>query len=401
MVPVLEDLGIPEEESVAAGRFGIPNRPPGDAVKHPKRSLCLTLAGIAAFTGCQAPKAVSKPWHEGAASQVESRGAGLPAADQALYREGFLEGVKMVREAQQRGIRPFLPLFADDAEAPQPRGALPKDLALLVPAPNLEIDPETGLEIRRVGGAGSSAFAKGQSDGFRWAWDQVRAGFTARKAPEPPKAWAPWPEANPQVELALGPVDLRVSWSAGRLFWELRNAGFPPQRRWRAFPWGQPILVALGSEVLWVVPQGQPALAMDLDSGVVRATLQAPAPPKPIPPPLKLSGLLAVDLEDSAAHAERLLRLRKEAEGGQAKAMLELAEALRRGDEPGPLEEARARWILRAAEAGNPEAMMNIAGRYLGGAGLPMSTEIARSWYERAAKAGHPDAPAVLQELSM
>ncbi len=339
-------------------------------------------------------------WHEQASAQVEARSLALQPEARAQYQEGFLNGVKMVREAQERGLRPYLPMFSTEAETPRLRSQLPKEVAPLVPAPRLEVDPETGLEIRRVGATSSAAFARGQMDGFRWAWDQVRAGLAPRSVPEAPKGWMPWSTREPEVDLALGTMNVTVSWVTDRLIWEVKNAGFPPQRRWREFPWGQPIQVSLSAEALWVVPPGQEALALDLDSGIIRAQTPAPPPPPVISPSEHLRRF-GLDNLSPAEHAKRLVRLRREAENGSTTAMMELVRVLRPGDEPGSMEEARARWNLKAAEHGDPQAMMDIAGRYLGGAGVPMDPNAARRWYQKAAEAGHPNAAAVLRELSL
>lgn len=349
---------------------------------------------------CSRPAPLSQRWHEGALAQVEARSLDLQPEARAQYQEGFLNGVKMVREAQERGLRPYLPLFSTEAETPRLRSQLPKEVAPLVPAPRLEVDPETGLEIRRVGATSSAAFARGQMDGFRWAWDQVRAGLAPRSAPEAPKGWMPWSTREPEVDLALGTMNVTVSWVADHLIWEVKNAGFPPQRRWREFPWGQPIQVSLSAEALWVVPPGQEALALDLDSGIIRAQIPAPPPP-PVISSTEHLRRFGLDNLSPAEHAKRLVRLRHEAENGNTTAMMELVRVLRPGDEPGSMEEARARWNLKAAEHGDPQAMMDIAGRYLGGAGVPMDPNAARRWYQKAAEAGHPDAAAVLQDLSL
>lgn len=362
----------------------------------PRTGAVLVLLLLAA---CGRPAPVPSRWHEQVSAQIEARSLDLQPEAKAQYQEGFLNGVKMVREAQERGLRPYLPVFSTEAETPRLRGPLPKEVAPLVPAPRLEVDPETGLEIKRVGAAISAAFARGQMDGFRWAWDQVRAGISPRSATEAPKGWMPWTAREPEVDLALGTMNVTVSWAADRLLWEVKNAGFPPQRRWREFPWGHPIQASLGAEALWVVSPGQGALALDLDSGIIRA--QIPAPPPPVISPTEHLRRFGLDHLSPADHNERLGRLRREAENGSTPAMMELVRVLRPGDEPGSMEETRARWTLKAAEHGNPQAMMEIAGRYLGGAGMPMDVDAARRWYQKAAEAGHPDAAAVLRKLGL
>lgn len=352
------------------------------------------------LTACGRPAPVPQRWQERASAQVEARSLDLQPEARAQYQEGFLNGVQMVQAAQQQGLRPYLPVFSTEAESPRLRSQLPEEVAPLVPAPRLEVDPETGLEIRRVGGTSSAAFARGQMDGFRWAWDQVRAGFAPRRAPEAPAGWMPWPTRGSEADLALGTLNVTVSWVADRLIWEVKNAGFPPQRRWREFPWGQPIQVSLSAEALWVIAPGQQALALDLDSGIIRAQTPAPPPP-PVLSPSEHWRRFGLDNLSPADHAVRLVRLRREAESGSTAAMMELVRVLRPGDEPGSMEEARARWTLKAAEHGDPQAMMDIAGRYLGGAGVPMDPNAARRWYQKAAEAGHPDAAAVLQELAL
>ncbi len=313
------------------------------------------------LTACGRPAPVPHPWHERASAQIEARSLDLQPEAKAQYQEGFLDGVKMVREAQEWGLRPYLPVFSTEAETPRLRSHLPKEAAPLVPAPRLEVDPETGLEIMRVGAATSAAFSRGQMDGFRWAWDQVRTGFSPRSTPRAPKGWMPWTAREPEVDLALGTMNVTVSWVAERLIWEVKNAGFPPQRRWRAFPWGHPIQAALSPEALWVVFPGQGALALDLDSGIIRAQIPAPPPPPGLPPAAD-PRRFGLDSLSPEAHAERLARLRRDAESGSNAAMMELARVLRPGDEPGSMEEIRDRRALprRCRRTGGSECCSSL-----------------------------------------
>ena len=86
----------------------------------------------------------------------------------------------------------------------------------------------------------------------------------------------------------------------------------------------------------------------------------------------------------------------KEAETGDAQAMMEWAVELQGGENRDPLESAR--WMQKSAEAGNARAMWYLGVLYRTGGGVPQDSAASQRWFLKAAGEGLPEAQ---QELAM
>jgi TPR repeat protein len=84
--------------------------------------------------------------------------------------------------------------------------------------------------------------------------------------------------------------------------------------------------------------------------------------------------------------------LKKAAEGGDAKAQLDLAKRFFKGDGVDQNPTTAFGWALKSAENGNAEAMNVVALAYDEGAGVTKDEDKSNSWTKKAAGAGHPEA---------
>lgn len=90
--------------------------------------------------------------------------------------------------------------------------------------------------------------------------------------------------------------------------------------------------------------------------------------------------------------ASALDALRKAAEGGDAKAQLDLAKRFIKGDGVDKNPTSAFEWALKSAEHGNADAMEMVAQAYADGTGVSTDEGKSNSWTKRAAEAGHPGA---------
>lgn len=344
--------------------------------------LCL-LGGLA----CRKPE-VAPPFEAQVARAArEAAGSAGPVATRTDYVEGFLNGARMVEAAVAANRRPYLLAFG--APDPiRPAGPLPPgaSVAREIP-PQVELDPETGLEVRRLGDPAGPAYSRGQVAGFRWAFARRRAAL-ARPQPVPaaPTQWVRVADARP-VWLQEAGARVEVRWTSEALFWSTEEKGFPASRMWRPLREDQaPRAFALGGGALWVDFEAG-ALALDLGTGVVRAA--GPHPPTLPEQTLDFAALMARERE---AHVARRPALQAAAQAGDTAAMRELG----RGSDGA---EEAAGWFRKAAQAGDPQGMFDWATRLFQGAGVPEDKGEARVWFERAAKAGHSGAAEVLKGL--
>ena len=102
--------------------------------------------------------------------------------------------------------------------------------------------------------------------------------------------------------------------------------------------------------------------------------------------------------EDPTELAEKL---KKAAEDGDVRAMLQLGRDLASGDKiPKDVEQA-AQWMQLAAATGNAEGMFELGSFYRDGVGLAQNSVRAYAWFSRAAAANHLTARQARDELAL
>ena len=84
--------------------------------------------------------------------------------------------------------------------------------------------------------------------------------------------------------------------------------------------------------------------------------------------------------------------LKKAAEGGDAKAQLDLAKRFIKGDGVDKNPTTAFEWSLKAAENGNADAMEMVAQAYIYGTGISTDADKSAIWTKKAAEAGHSGA---------
>ena len=264
---------------------------------------------------------------------------------------------------------------------------------------SLEVDARSGLLMHPASGAKSSAFARGQVDGFDWALSAIGQSLV-----QPileggmPKRWVPWENLQDSQDLDLGLKVVQVLWAPGHLAWTWKERGFPERRNWR--PWGDseaPRWLALTERALWVESRSGQAIALDFESGGILCV--KPAFPHELPPKTDWETYRksVVDEFNSSGFQTELGGLRKAAESENTPDLLALAERLSGMGEQADREAFT--WYLKAAEKGSPEAMLRVGVLMFHGQSTPADKAGARLWLERAIKAGHPKASAVEEML--
>ena len=109
--------------------------------------------------------------------------------------------------------------------------------------------------------------------------------------------------------------------------------------------------------------------------------------------PLPAAGLSereALDLFNRAAREapQRLPKLQKAAESGDAAAQFQFGRAYSHGASVQRNDATAARWVEKAAEQGHLEAQSNIGYLYSAGLGVPRDNDKAMAWWTRAAESG-------------
>lgn len=93
-----------------------------------------------------------------------------------------------------------------------------------------------------------------------------------------------------------------------------------------------------------------------------------------------------------AAMAQDIEELLPKANAGDAKAMVELAEAYASSWDDGASEKA-VKWFTKAADAGNADAMYELYEAYnMGSYGLDSDDDVAKKWLDKACAKGHGEA---------
>lgn len=95
---------------------------------------------------------------------------------------------------------------------------------------------------------------------------------------------------------------------------------------------------------------------------------------------------------DSSVQTNVIDKLRKSAEGGDAKAQFELAKRFDVGDEVEKNLTTAFEWFLKSAENGNVDAIVEVANHIIIGKGTQSNYEKSKPWLMRAAEAGNPSA---------
>lgn len=362
---------------------------------------CLSMISVALLfmaTACQKPSAV--PTFD--QTLVRAAGASeiaIPEADRLDYREGFLNGARMVEEAVKAGRKPFMPRLGQGPGAARPMGPLPEGASIIEEEPPVvEMDPKTGLQIRFVHADFTAAFARGQVDGFQWALARHPADLIHPKVPPSlPDSWDPWPERG-GISLVGPMVNVDLLWTPGLLAWSIRERGFPSKRNWRPIPaWVRPTQAALTWDAFWIDTE-RGTLGMDLETGAIRR----------VGPMLPRVEMASHDpwSEKEATEAEWAAFQKRE----QAKDDAERAgylEAAGKGDPEAMLKlgwgcedpSETAHWFRLAAEKGHRQGMFELGVRLYQGRGVVENRGEAKDWFQKAEKAGHPSAAEVLREL--
>jgi hypothetical protein len=360
----------------------------------PMRSIALILLA----TACRKPTAL--PTFEQALNQAAGTSeAQVAEAQRPDYRDGFLNGARMIQEAVKAGKKPFMPRMGKGPSVARPLGPLPEGATIIEDdPPTVEMDPETGLQIRFVHPDFTAAFARGQVDGFQWALARHPADLIHPKAlPNLPDSWQAWPEKGP-VSLAGTGMDVDLVWTPRLLAWSIRERGFPSKRTWRPVPaWVHPSKAALTGDAFWIDSE-KGVLGLDLDTGAIRR-VEAVQPRLELPSqdpwgegePSEAVWKAFQQRERAKVDAERGGNLEAVAKG-DSEAMLKLgwgSEDLAEG----------AGWFRKAAEHGNAQGMYEWGVRLYQGRGVPENREEARTWFEKAVQAGHPSAAEVIKGL--
>lgn len=354
------------------------------------------LAALALLAACRRPDPLPQPW-EAAVAEAAGREPGcqgLPEEGQAAFRQGFLHGATMVRNAVRERMVPTQVALDWVATEAVPKGKLPEGVTVTAGPARVEADPGTGFPfagLMPVSGADPQAVLRG----FDWAVHHHRAELEAAGLLRPLatpafphiRAWIPWPADRPQLRAESPGAGYALERTPGALRWEYNTKGFAPIRAWRPMDPGQTItLVAPEREVLWVNLANGQALALDRQTGLIRAAREGVSL-EAYERAMNDAGGATPDLE------QRLVELRKKADAGDAPSMLALSHALRRRD---PKTALALLW--QASKAGLAEAMVHLADALLrGGLGSPVDPIQARTWMEKAAGLGNEEARLGLQ----
>ena len=353
----------------------------------------LTAVGLVFLPGCSRPRV--DPWPGQLRGAAQARTAALSEADRADYEEGFVNGASMVEKALKAGLRPYRPMLGADRPGLEEAGALPPGAQLASGRPRVEVDPATGLVMFPATGATGGAFARGQADGFTWALETIGLALKHPiQDPSLPSRWVTWAAHRGGMPLQVGPTEVRLRWNPGLLAWSWKEAGFPAQRSWRTWEGEQaPAWVGASAGAVWIETREGQALALDLASGGILATRQAPPHETSLNTGLEAyTAAVARELASPAFQAD-LARLRKIAESGSIEDLLAVAKKLSGMGEAADREAFG--WFLKAAEKGSADAMLRVGVTLFHGGPVPADKDAAKRWLDRAIQAGHPMAAAV------
>ncbi len=331
---------------------------------------------------------------------LAGRTASVPDPERAEYESGFKDGAAMVHQALKAGMRPFKPVLDLPLPPPRWKGPIPEGVALDPFSPRPEVDTETGLLLYPASAATSSAFARGQVDGFSWALSAIGQSLVRPVLDViPPAHWEPFIRPLDGQDLDAGKKAVRLLWAPGHLAWARKERGFPGQRTWRAWDdSAAPGWIGLTEQALWVESRGGLAVAMDLEfGGILRVQPAVHHDPPPLERTLE-SYREEVRREFKDPEFQRALAdLRKAAESGKVDDLLAVAKRLSgMGDEA---EREAYTWFLKAAEKGSPEGMLRVGVSLFHGQSVAGDKVASRTWLERASRAGQPEAPEVLKTL--
>ncbi len=363
--------------------------------------LCLGMLALAGLVACGRPQ--TEPWPDRVNQALADRLAKLPDALHQDYREGFANGAAMIHEALLAGARPYRPVLDLPTPPPRFRGPEPEGVKFEEPKLAREVDFATGLLLHSANSNRSSAFGRGQVDGFDWALAAMGKNLV-HPAPAlgSPVEWIPWKDHQEGEALNSGDWTVALHWNPGELAWSRMERGFPSLRSWR--PWESsepPTWVGIGNGAFWIETQGGLAIALDLESGGILDV--RPAEPHPLSKKATWEAELGRRKEEtlrefkSPEFQRGLDVLRKAAASGKVADLMAVTERLRGMGEEADLEAYG--WYLKAAEAGNPEAMLRVGVSLFHGKPVPGDKVVARQWMERAIRAGEPHAAAVLKML--
>lgn len=349
-------------------------------------SIALALALLASF-GCRRPEA-APTFDQRLSVAVGAGEKAVSEEDREAYRQGFENGARMVEAAVAAHRRPYMLRVGTNSGSLLPKQQLPDGITVLDDAPpEVELDAATGLEIIRFAPTKMRGFTQGQVEGFQWAFEKRRAEL-AKPRPEPPfpSQWELVTDAShTKVVNEQGGVSL--TWTPGILAWSRSERGFPSQRMWRPAPeWMKPKAVATVKDALWIDTE-RGALALDLESGVIRSVK-----PRPAPAVMEDANWQKTPAEQQAAIDKARPEWVARAAKGDTEAMLELAWVTE-----DPVE--RYQWFRKAGDSGDPKGMYEVAVRCFQGSGVPEDKVKAKRWFEKAAAQGHPGAKEALEGL--
>ncbi len=365
-----------------------------------------TLGGTLLFLlACRPPAPPPPPptW-EGVVAQASSALAEarkLDPKDREDFFDGFRHGSGMVHNAVVEGRTPYRISLTFTPRPGLPKGKLPDGAVLKLPTPVVEQDSETGWPWAQVMG-GQGIWGQGAVAGFDWALDHegeaLRRLGLRRPRPVPtlpePRAWRPVGESITEFTLRGDLIEYKVARQGGTLMWLASGRGFAPTRGWVPaldLPFSH---AAPGQDALWLALTSGDAVALDRDTGWVRAVQAAPKDlPKALLPEARgTEGPVPRDPRSEAAMEGD----RKAAEAGDGDAMVRHAWDLLQKSKPAE----GLKWMQKAAEKGKAQAMVHLAmAHFMGQFGLPKDKAEARRWMEKAAQLGDPQAKLGLEML--
>jgi len=279
-------------------------------------------------------------------------------------------------------------------------------------APTIEVDPETGLPLRRpktmevdpktgyqvtiLESSSISEFFEGQVDGFQWALSTF-GSHLIKPSPLPalPADWQPWSQG---MVLEKGDTKVQVFQNGQWLIWQYSQNAFPARRRWHLAEGWSIRRAALGPSTLWLDTQAFGAIALNIEDAAIRNIL--PSPPLPKGPGVLKTSPADKDLPEAESDdSDAIETLRKQVEQGDAKAMVELARSLEDGSHLEETAIEQASLFKRASDLGNRDGAYELGFRYFWGRGVRKDLKTAKEYFQKAARLGHPEAKAALEGL--
>jgi hypothetical protein len=350
-------------------------------------------------------------WLQQVNTAMAGRTASHSEIDRVEYEAGFTDGASMVHEALKVGERPFRPVLQAHASAPRFREVAPEstqvggftfspeDVQTEALMPVSEVDTETGLLLFSVSEVKSSAFGRGQADGFTWALSAIGQSLVHPVPPLVlPTAWEPFTKPRDGQDLDADKKSVRILWAPGHLAWAWKERGFPSHRTWRIWNEAEaPRWIGLTEQAIWVESMAGQAIALDLVSGGILKTQPAVMHLTTKANDLETYEQKVLKEFNSAEFQRELADLRKVADSGAIPDLMAVAELLRGMGEQADREAFT--WYLKAAEKGSPEAMLQVGTLLFHGKSIPADKVAAKTWLDRAVQAGQPDASAVIKML--